>query len=136
MLLRILPAVLLLISSHLQADEYPVEVIEYFDNTKIVAFLNESDIVNTSTWYPSTSAPPLTIANAMDAVQKHVVPKVDSEKVSLVNIELKPIPNHKNYWHYLVKTRTTNPGKLANQYYVVLMDGKVVPAIMEPESFK
>lgn len=136
MISRLLPALLLLLSSNIQAVEFPVEVIEYLDDTKIVAFLNESDIVKTAQWTAPTSAPPITIANAVEAVQKYIAPQNSSNKTSLVDIELKQIPNHKNYWHYLVKTETADHDTLANQYYVVLMDGKVVPAIEEPESYK
>jgi hypothetical protein len=133
---RVLSVILFLLSTTIQAVEYPVEVIEYLDNTKIVAFLNESDIKKTPQWTPLSSEPPLTIAGAIDAVQKHIKPVKDLSKMNLLGIELKQIPHHKNYWHYVVKTRTKSGDLPVSHYFVVLMNGKVIPAIKEPESVK
>ena len=134
MLTRTLLAVLLLLSSQIKAVEYPVEIIEYIDNVRVVAFVNESDINKSPQWDPP-SAPPLSMANALSAVQRHIAPApINSD--SLIGIELKPIPRHAHYWHYLVKNKVRGEEKSVSHYYVVLMDGKVIPAIKEPESVK
>ena len=134
MLTRTLLAVLLLLSSQIQAVEYPVEIIEYIDNVRVVAFVNESDINKSPQWDPP-SAPPLSMASALSAVQSHIAP-VPINRDTLIGIELKPIPRHKHYWHYLVKNKMQSEDKSVSHYYVVLMDGKVIPAIREPESVK
>lgn len=127
---RIFAIVLFLTASTVQAVEYPTEVIEYIDNTRIVAFLNEPDILATETWQPFTSAPPLSMARAIDAVHARAASS------RLIGIELKPIPRHKDHWFYLVKTQDMHQTKPTARYFVVLMNGKVVSALAEPESIK
>jgi hypothetical protein len=134
MLTRTLLAVLLLLSSQIQALEYPVEIIEYIDNVRVVAFVKESDIDKSPKWDPP-SEPPLSIANAIDAVQRYIAPSSINNE-NLIGIELKQIPRHKHYWHYIVKNKMLTAEKPVSHYYVVLMNGKVIPAIKEPESVK
>jgi len=136
MFTRVLPALLLLMSSSVYALEFPSEIIETLDDTTIIAYLNESDINKTAKWRPSASEPPLSIAGAVAELQRYITANPHPGKESLRAIELKQIPRHKHYWHYLVRTRVKNEGGTANHFYMVLMDGKVIPAIMEPESYK
>ena len=134
MLTRTLFALLLLCSSQSQALEYPVEIIEYIDNVRVVAFVKESDIDKSPQWDPG-SAPPLSIANAISAVQQHIAPAPISSD-TLIGIELKKIPRHEHYWHYLIKNKQRSEDRLVSHYYVVLMNGKVIPALKEPEAYK
>ena len=133
MLSRVLFA-LLLLSTQAQAIEYPVEIIEYLDNNRVVAFVNESDIKKSPQWDPP-GEPPLSMAKAVSAVEQYIAPApINGE--TLIGIELKKIPRHQHQWHYLVKNKVQTEDQMVSHYYVVLMDGKVIPAIKEPEAYK
>jgi hypothetical protein len=56
--------------------------------------------------------------------------------MTLTGIELKKIPRHEKHWHYLVKTKSEVDDIVESHYFIVLMDGKVIAAIKEPESIK
>jgi hypothetical protein len=49
---------------------------------------------------------------------------------------LRRIPQHEDDWHYMVKMHTEEDGAVRNHYLFVLMSGKVIPALNEPESIK
>jgi hypothetical protein len=119
------------------AQSSSIEIIERFDDIRLVAFVNEGDIENYPLWHPLTEAPPLSISAAIEAVN-NLYKVNDAELIveSIQEIELRKIPNHKKYWHYLVKVKGNNDEKVKYQVYVVLMNGKVIPALIETESFK
>lgn len=133
---KLLALSLLLISSKLFAVEFPVEVSEYIDDVKIDAYINKHDINDKSKWTPFEAAPGLTIDAALAAVKKYIDTSTDFKNTSLVGIELKPIPHHEAYWHYLVKTKSVVDNETKAHFFVVLLDGKVVSAIQEPDSIK
>ncbi len=136
MLVRLLPLLLVLLAGKVFARESPIEVFEYIDDVKIVAFIKESDIERGLYWAPFEGSPPLTISKALANVYKHLAANPKLAKATLVEIKLKEIPRHKGYWHYLIKLNTKTNHKLHSYYFVVLMDGKIFPALREPESFK
>lgn len=138
MLIRILPLLLILFSGKTLAIEFPLEVIEYLDNAKVVAFINEADIDKSLPWKPFGGAPPLTLERAIDLMQQHATADLKLKNVSLVEIELKQIPHHENYWHYLVKMRADADAadKRRSYYFIILMNGKIISGIREPESIK
>ena len=136
MMFRVLPFLLLIASAQVQAYELPIEVIEYLDNRKVVAFINEGDIDKTQHWAPFDAAPPLTIEAALKAIKQHVAGDPEYAKASLLGIELKQIPHHEGYWHYLVKMKTPTTDKPRSHYFIVLMNGKVISGIREPETVK
>ena len=119
------------------AQSSSIEIIERFDDIRVVAFVNEGDIDNYPLWHPLTEAPPLSISAAIEAVN-NLYKVNDAELIveSIQEIELRKIPNHKKYWHYLVKVKGNDDEKVKYQVYVVLMNGKVIPALIETESFK
>lgn len=120
-----------------QAVQFPTQVIEQFDDVKIVSFINESDINDSALWNPLESAPPLSVSAAIDAVKKHSSATATSpESFSITEIELRQIPHHKNHWHYLIKTTSDVNHVSKNSFYVALMDGTIIPAIVEPVSYK
>lgn len=120
-----------------QAVQFPTQVIEQFDDVKIVSFINESDINNSALWNPLESAPPLSVSAAIDAVKKHsATTAAPPGSFSITEIELRQIPHHKNHWHYLIKTRSDVDHTSKNSFYVALMDGTIIPAIVEPVSYK
>lgn len=118
------------------AYHFPVEVFEYIDNTKVVAFINEEDIDKTLHWSPLEDPLPLTLTEALKAIQAHIANDPDLKDAVLSGAELKPVPHHKGYWHYLIRMKTDNGDKPVSHYFIVLMDGKIVTGIREPEMIK
>jgi hypothetical protein len=133
---RMLLLLLLLFSANSQAYEFPVEIIEFIDNAKIVASVSEGDIDEKLYWQPFEGPPPLSIAGALDAIQKHIASDPQAGTAELTGIELKRIPHHSRHWHYLVKMSSQVDGKPQPRYFIVLMTGKVIPGLREPETVK
>ncbi len=126
----------LLISAQAGAIEFPLEVIESIDNTRVVAFISQKDIDAAGTWEPLRSPPPVALAQALDAVLAALSQHgVAAESIRLASAELKEFPHQPGHWHYLVRLKKTS-GKPHPRFYVVLMNGKVIPAAMEPEAYK
>lgn len=136
MLTRMLPLLFALFSGSLQAYEFPIEIIEFIDNTRVVAFVNEVDIDKALYWVPFEGSPPLAIADALKAIRGHIASDPKLADATLTGIELKQIPRHEKYWHYLVKLRSQADDRVRSSYFIVLMDGKVIPGIREPETLK
>jgi hypothetical protein len=129
-LYRLLFLVLTLIGGSSQAYTPSIEIIEQFDNMRLVAFFSERDIENYPIWHPTEEAPPLSIKEAIQAVNDKNGGELSIDTIK--EIELREISHYKHYWHYLIKTKT----KTKYRIYVVLMNGKVIPAVVEPESYK
>jgi len=136
MLSRPLFLVFLFFSHNLYAYEAPLEIIEYMDNTKIIAFIDEADMNKTKDWQPTDGVPPLTINGALKAIKKQASAYPELEDTVLSEIELKPIPRHEQHWHYIVKMKSKHNTKSQTHYVIVLMDGKVYPGLKEPEMLK
>ncbi len=129
---------LLLAAVALQARAYqlPVEIFEYADDVKIVAFIDKKDIDESQNWRAFESAPPLSVNDALAAVKRHInarQPEIGG--ATLETIELRQIPQHPGHWHYMVKLKNGDP-KHPYHYFVVLMNGKVVPAVHEIAAVK
>jgi len=135
MYLRFLPLLVLLFSTRLFAYEFPIEITEYIDDIKVDAYINSSDINPELSWAPFASAPPLSMSAALQAIADYAS-KAELENLTLTGIELKPIPRHMEHWHYLVKVKSEVDDVLESHYFIVLMNGKVIPAIKEPDSIK
>lgn len=132
----LLAGLMLLVSGKLFAYDFPIEILEYVDDVRIVAHINKKDISADRQWSPFEAAPPLSIKDALNAVEQQIKTGTDYQEVSLSGIELKRIPHHKAHWHYLVRINHRVDGEIRSHFFVVLMDGKVIPAIREPESVK
>ena len=132
---RLLP-LLLMLSGNIQAFEFPIEIIEFIDNARVVASINESDIDKTSYWHPFEGAPPLTMTDALDAIHEYLAADPDLSNATLSGIELKQIPHHEKYWHYLVRMQSRATDKPGFRYFIVLMNGKVIPGLREPQTVK
>jgi hypothetical protein len=127
---RSLLILIIAISSNANAFQPKIEIIEQFDELKMIAFINQEDMHSNPEWNANLDTIPLTVNSAIQAV------KTFSKTIEPINeIEIRTVPNHKNKWHYLIKT--TNE-KMKSKYaiYVVLMNGKVIPAIIEPQGYK
>lgn len=99
----------------------------------MIAFVSTSDIRKSPEWNPSLGAPPLSVGTAIQAVKEFVRGSNNSTIIS--EIELRPIPRHEKHWHYLIKI-ANDAKKTKYDLYVVLMDGKIIPAIIEPQGYK
>jgi len=126
---RWLCTLLLTVAASASATPTSVELIEQFGNYRLVAFVEKSDIDTSPEWNPAADDPPLSIAEAIRiAVQR----SDDSVNVAAVReIDLRPLPNHDMRWHYLIKF-VDEARQTGFSFFVVLMNGKVIPAAIEP----
>ncbi len=128
---------LTIMSVNAQSGQLAIEIIEQFDDFKVVAFISEEDIENYPIWQKLENVPPLPVNEAVKIVKNHLNDGghgVDSAAVR--EIELRELPRHPGYWHYLVKIKNSNAEGGGYRVFVVLMNGKLIPAIVEPDSFK
>lgn len=125
---------LLLASTESQA--LPTEIFENMDGNTIVAFVEQAEIDAAPNWNPMEESPPLTIKGLTRTLHEFTTPMRGLSDARLREIELRQIPGHADYWHYLVDMTTASDGNLHHHYFMVLMNGKIIPAIREPESIK
>ena len=130
---RWLSLAIILLSTGAHAFQSKVEIFEQFDDLRMVAFISEKDINSNPEWKPGIGEPPLTVFQAIKAIRDFN--KSSNNSGSIKEIELKPVPKHGKYWHYLIKI-TNDAKKSKYDIYVVLMNGKVIPAIIEPQAYK
>jgi len=121
---------ILALSANAYALQPKIEIFEQFDDLKMIAFISADDINNSPEWTPALAPPSLTVNEAILAVKKFRKTPVDVQE-----IEIRPIPKHKKHWHYLIKV-SNNAMKSKYDVYIVLMNGKVIPATIEPEGYK
>ncbi|HHC72388.1 MAG TPA: hypothetical protein ENK54_05760 [Thiotrichales bacterium] len=139
MKLRWLPLCSALLASSVLAKPFQpiLEVAEQFDDTRVVAFINENDIRDYPVWEDRDSAPPFSISDAIHSIEAAY--RADHRRLdpaAIEEIELRKVRGHEKYWHYLVKVHDASRGVEHYAVYVVLMNGKVIPAVVEPEPFK
>ncbi len=132
----VLVGLLLSLSSGAFAFKFPIEMIEGVDGARIIVYFNEEDLEADVRWTPFEDEPPVSVGEALAAVRTHVVKNASLGDVTLRDIQLRRIPHHNNDWHYMVVLQSQREGKPVPHYYAVLMTGKVIPAILEPESYK
>ena len=133
MKLRWAMVALLLLGQQSQAGKFPVEIIEQFDNARVVAFIQDADLADSPAWDPMSAPPPLSVAEAIEAVKnRHANGVHKAEPLTLEEIELRKLSQRDTHWHYLLKIRQGD----STRYYVVLMNGKVIAALQEPEAYK
>ncbi len=127
-----------LIAQNVLATQFPLVLIESFNDAKVVIYTSENDIRNAPNWKPSDGAPPLSVENLITDIKKWNSLNPELSNSTINEFELKPIIHHKNEnrWYYLVQMRNNSQGKTKDHYLAVLMDGKVLPAIIEPASYK
>ena len=133
---RWLVLLLLPLGAHAQQMVFPIEIFEYVDNARVVAFINQSDIDATRNWHPFDEAVPLTVDQATERMNSYMASAPELEGGRLEEIVLRRIPQHEKQWHYMFKMRTDPAQGSQAHYFVMLMSGKIIPAIREPESIK
>lgn len=119
-----------------KASEWPIEIFEAMDNSKLVIFIKDKDIEVSPVWFPAKGGPPMGIAAVLNKVNKWVEEDPSLNGLGVSEIELKPINRHKNHWYYLVQLKSLTDVKMKPSYVAVLFTGKVVPAMVEPASIK
>lgn len=127
--LTTLLAGLLLACASAAAFQPNVEIIEQFDDLRMVAFISPKDIADNPAW-DTQSAPPLSLVKALEAVRAFM-----PGKLPVVEVELRRLPQSTASWHYLVKVRD-EAMRSKHRIFVVLMSGKVIAGIIEPRSYK
>ncbi len=132
----VLTGLLLLTGSGVMAFQFPIEMIEGINGARVVINVDKKDLDNDVRWIPFEGAPPLVVADALDLVRADLAKYPTLKDATLKEIQLRRIPHHENNWHYMVVMQTMDDGSPVLHYYVVLMTGKVIPAIREPESYK
>lgn len=128
---RLLLIAILVLSANAYAYQPKIEIIEHFDNLRIVAFINAEDVNNSPQWNPDLGTPSLTVGKAVQAVKNFT----KSSNIIVKEIEIRPLPKNNTHWHYLIKV-ANDEMKTKYNIYVVLMSGKVIPGIIEPEGYK
>ena len=121
------------------SNMWPEEVIDSLDGQRLVVFLPNEDIAASPQWHPAADAPPpLNIAAAIENLKKWMINDSRYQDVEIHEIKLTPIRHHEqeHRWYYLFQLRHPDGGRRKAMYAVVLLNGKVVPAIAEPSSIK
>jgi hypothetical protein len=117
------------VATNAAATPTSIELVEQFGNFKLVTFIEKSDIESSPEWNPAVDAPPLSVA---EAIRIAVQLSDDSVKPDDVKeIDLRPVPNHDTRWHYLIMF-ADEAKQSGLSFFVVLMNGKVIPAVIEP----
>ena len=139
---RLLSALLILmtilVGNKALANEFPLEIIERFADARIVIYTQKNAIEESPTWSPSEGAPPLTIEILVKTIQKWSAADPNLAKSTIRKIELKPISHYENLdrWYYLVQLKIESQDHSGMHYVAVLMNGKILSAIREPETYK
>lgn len=126
----------LLLAGTALAGQFPQEIIEQMDGTRVVTFLNDSDLAGNPDWQPLSGPPPVTIDGAAQALRDYAASHPRLADATLGQIDLKPIPRHGDSWHYLAMLNTHEHKRPKAHYFVVLMNGRVYPSIEEPDSVR
>jgi len=127
---------LLALSASSRAAHFPIEIFEYVDSARVVAFIDESDLDESAHWHPFEAPPPLGIEGVTAAIRTYMTSDKGLAGAILTEIELRQVPHREKDWHYMVKLKTQRDHGSRSRYLVVLMSGKIIPAIREPESVK
>lgn len=136
MLKKTLVLLLLLSATSAFARTFPLEIIEYIDDTKVVAFVYEQDVQQSPAWKPADTPPPLDIAGVLQRIRDYTAAQPLLAGASFEEVELKRIPRHPDHWHYLVVMKIPGIDRPETHYFVMLMNGKVIPALKEPAPLK
>lgn len=127
---RYLLVAILAFCTNAYAFQPKIEIIEQFDNLRMVAYVSVEDVENSPQWNPDLGTPSLTVGEAVQAVRNLV-----KDKAVVEEIEIRPLPNNETHWHYLIKVKDDRM-KSKHSVYIILMSGKAIPAIIEPEGYK
>jgi hypothetical protein len=131
-------AITLLVGNETLAKPFPTEIIERFGDARIIVYTQQSAIDEAPAWKPTEGAPPLTIEALIKTVENWRTAHPELTRATIRKIELKPIAHNENRkrWYYLVQLKVEEQDRSTMHYLAVLMNGKILPAIREPEPYK
>ncbi|MCG6898364.1 MAG: hypothetical protein LJE60_14840 [Thiocapsa sp.] len=132
MKLRIISVLLLLAPLGCRATEFPIALVEYVDDSRVVALVKQSDIDQGTGWVPGSESPPLSIEDAVAIVREATARDSRLAAATLNEVVLKRIPHHTDHWHYVIKLQSGPSDHPHLDFFVVLMNGRLIPAIREP----
>ncbi len=120
------------------AAPWPLEIIDHLDDATLVIYANESDIESSPRWSPAKGAPPFGLTALFKAVGDWKKQNHYAEADGIEKVELKPIARHEKEgrWYYLVQLKDLEDDGHAHRYLAVLMNGKTIAAVKEPEAYK
>lgn len=132
---RLLTLVIVISATSAHASPSNVDLYERFDDIRVVAVINIEDIDNSPMWNPGFAPLPLSVDGAIQSIREFI--KQPNTMGAIEEIEIRAIKDHPGHWHYLFKV-TSNDTNSSSGYkiYAVLMNGKVVPAFIEPGAIK
>lgn len=114
------------------ASESNIDLYERFDDIRVVTVINIEDINNSPKWNPGFDPLPLSVDGAIQSIRDFI--KQPNMLGTIEEIEIRTIKNYPGYWHYLFKVATNDTNSSGYKMYAVLMNGKVIPAFIEPDA--
>ncbi len=134
---RFFAVFLLVAANNVPAVQFPLEIVENFDGTRVVVLANKDEIETAPTWHPADK-PPLTIADLVITVQKHIDATPGRSNALIRKIDLRPIKGYETQdrWYYLLMVADPDNSHPNLNYLAVLMNGKVLSTIREPSAYK
>ncbi|MDB4583439.1 hypothetical protein N9164_09820 [Draconibacterium sp.] len=131
---RLITLVILISATSAYASQSSVELYERFDDIRVVAVINIEDINNSPIWNPGFDPLPLSVDGAIQSIRDFI--KQPNLIGAIEEIEIRTIKNHPGHWHYLFKVSTNDTNSSGYKMYAVLMNGKVIPAFIQPDAIK
>ena len=131
---RLITLIILISATSAYASQSNVELYERFDDFRVVAVINIEDINNSPIWNPGFDPLPLSVDGAIQSIRDFI--KQPNLIGAIEEIEIRTIKNHPGHWHYLFKVSTNDTNSSGYKMYAVLMNGKVIPAFIQPDAIK
>ena len=133
-------AVTVLLSGIAAAEqiEWPLEVYEIMDDKRIVVFLNPADVDAAPRWSPGEGPPPVTIDRLINQIRTSGLLESDGTTLHIQEIKLKKLELEPEVqtWYYLVRLDGDSASDRGKKYVAMLLNGTIVPALVEPQSIK
>jgi hypothetical protein len=131
---RLITLVIAISATSAYASQPNIEIYERFDDIRVVAVINIEDIDNSPMWNPGFDPLPLSVDGAIQSIRDFI--KQPNVIGAIEEIEIRTIKNYPGHWHYLFKMTTNDTNSSGYKMYAVLMNGKVIPAFIEPDAIK
>ena len=131
---RLLILVIAISAASAHAAQTSENLYERFDDLRVVIVINIEDIDSNPAWNPGSDPLPLSVDGAIQKIQDFIKPP--NTLGAIEKIEIRTIKNHPGHWHYLFKVIADSTHSSGFEMYAVLMNGKVIPAFIEPDAIK
>jgi hypothetical protein len=131
---RLMTLVIVISATSAYASQNNIEIYERFDDIRVAAVINIEDIDNSPMWNPGFDPLPLSVDGAIQSIRDFI--EQPNMIGAIEEIEIRTIKNYPGHWHYLFKVNTNDTNSSGYKMYAVLMNGKVIPAFIEPEAIK